>query len=195
MTLLGPIKRKYGNKLSWADLLVLAGNTALENMGFPTYGFAAGRVDTWQGDEGVFWGAEVEMFPNMPGSSDIRYNHSTNIYDRADDLEAPLADTNMGLIYVDPEGPNGIPDPAASARDIRMTFTRMAMHDDETVALIAGGHAFGKTHGAVPGSYSEYRNLQKDSSSHMAVMRSRISLDLTFSTLSLLKTLTDSSTI
>jgi catalase-peroxidase len=125
----------------------------MENMGFPPHGFGAGRVDTWQADEGVFWGAEVEMFPNMPGSSDIRYNHSTNIYDRADNLEAPLADANMGLIYVDPEGPNGIPDPAASARDIRMTFSRMAMNDEETVALIAGGHAFGKTHGAVPGSY------------------------------------------
>lgn len=132
---------------------MLAGNTAIENMGFPTYGFGAGRVDTWQADEGIYWGSEVEMFPAEPGSNNVRYNYSTDIYARANKLESPLADSNMGLIYVDPQGPNGIPDPKASALDTRMTFTRMAMNDEETVALIAGGHAFGKTHGAVSGKY------------------------------------------
>lgn len=162
---------KYGKKLSWADLFVLAGNTAMTNMvcehfkhslgtilnaihqGFPTYGFGAGRVDTWQADEGIFWGSETHMFPDEPGSNNVRYNGSTDIFERADKLESPLADTNMGLIYVDPEGPSGIPDPKASALDIRMTFGRMAMNDEETVALIAGGHAFGKTHGAISGSF------------------------------------------
>jgi catalase-peroxidase len=124
----------------------------MENMGFPTYGFGFGRVDTWQSDEGIYWGSEQAMFPSNQ-SNTYRYNGSTDIYDRADKLESPLGDTDMGLIYVDPRGPNGIPDPMASALDIRETFYRMAMDDEETVALIAGGHAFGKTHGAVPGSY------------------------------------------
>lgn len=147
----GPIKQKYGNKLSWADLFVFAGNLAMENMGFPTYGFAFGRVDTWQSDEGIYWGAEQEMVGGK-NSNTARYNGSTDIYDRADKLESPLGSTHMGLIYVNPEGPNGTPDPKASALDIRMTFGRMGMDDEETVALIAGGHAFGKAHGAVPGS-------------------------------------------
>ncbi|KAJ6111058.1 catalase/peroxidase HPI [Penicillium sp. IBT 16267x] len=150
--LLWPIKQKYGSMLSWADLFVFAGNTAMENMGFPTYGFAFGRVDTWQSDEGIYWGSEQAMFPSNQ-SNTYRYNGSTNLYDRAAKLESPLGDTDMGLIYVDPRGPNGIPDPKASALDIRETFFRMAMDDEETVALIAGGHAFGKTHGAVPGTY------------------------------------------
>ncbi|KAF7131331.1 hypothetical protein CNMCM5793_004445 [Aspergillus hiratsukae] len=150
--LLWPIKQKYGSKLSWADLFVFAGNTAMENMGFPTYGFGFGRVDTWQSDEGIYWGSEQAMFPSND-SNIYRYNGSTDFYYRADKLESPLGDTDMGLIYVDPRGPNGIPDPKASALDIRETFFRMAMDDEETVALIAGGHAFGKTHGAVDGSY------------------------------------------
>ncbi|RFU31688.1 hypothetical protein B7463_g4643, partial [Scytalidium lignicola] len=150
--LLWPIKQKYGSKLSWADLMVFAGTVAMENMGFPTYGFAFGRVDTWQADEGIYWGSEHDMFPSTKSSSG-RYNGSTDILDRADKLESPLGDTNMGLIYVDPEGPDGNPDPTASAGDIRMTFSRMAMDDEETVALIAGGHAFGKTHGAVSGDF------------------------------------------
>ncbi|KOS22067.1 Catalase-peroxidase 2 [Escovopsis weberi] len=149
--LLWPIKQKYGNALSWADLFALAGNTALENMGFPTYGFAFGRVDTWQGDEGTYWGTETEMFPGPTSDSD-RYDGSTDIYARSDKLDPALADVAMALIYVDPRGPHGIPDPKASALDIRTTFSRMGMDDEETVALIAGGHAFGKTHGAVAGS-------------------------------------------
>jgi catalase-peroxidase len=124
----------------------------MENMGFPTYGFAFGRVDTWQSDEGIYWGSEQAMFPSNQ-SNTVRYNGSTDLYNRADKLESPLADTDMGLIYVDPRGPNGIPDPKASTLDTRDTFGRMAMDDEETVALIAGGHAFGKTHGAVPGSW------------------------------------------
>ncbi|KAH8821943.1 catalase D [Xylogone sp. PMI_703] len=150
--LLWPIKQKYGSQLSWADLMVYAGNVAMENMGFPTYGFAFGRVDTWQSDEAIYWGTEHQMFPGAKSSSD-RYNGSSDIFARADTLESPLADTNMGLIYVDPEGPDGNPDPKASALDIRMTFGRMGMDDEETVALIAGGHAFGKTHGAVSGDF------------------------------------------
>ena len=133
--LLWPIKQKYGQSVSWADLFVLTGNVALETMGLKTFGFSGGRVDTWEPDEDVYWGPEAEWL------GDERY---------ADDrqLESPLAAVQMGLIYVNPEGPNANPDPAASARDIRETFARMAMNDEETVALIAGGHTFGKTHGA-----------------------------------------------
>ena len=139
--LLWPIKKKYGKKLSWADLMILAGNCALESMGFETFGFAGGREDVWEPAEDVYWGAEREWL------GDKRYTG-----DR--DLENPLAAVQMGLIYVNPEGPNGNPDPIASARDIRETFARMAMNDEETVALIAGGHTFGKTHGAAdPGKY------------------------------------------
>jgi catalase-peroxidase len=132
--LLWPIKQKYGKKISWADLMILAGNVALENMGFKTFGFAGGRADVWESDD-TYWGAEKEWL------ADNRYSD-----DR--DLENPLAAVQMGLIYVNPEGPNGNPDPVLSAKDIRETFTRMAMNDEETVALIAGGHAFGKSHGA-----------------------------------------------
>ncbi len=133
--LLWPVKKKYGSNLSWADLIVLTGNVALESMGFKTFGFAGGRADVWEPDEDVYWGPETEWL------GDERYTG-----DR--DLENPLAAVQMGLIYVNPEGPNGNPDPIASARDIRETFARMAMNDEETVALIAGGHTFGKTHGA-----------------------------------------------
>ncbi len=133
--LLWPIKQKYGRKISWADLMVLAGNVALENMGFKTFGFAGGRTDVWEPEEDVYWGAEDEWL------DDKRYTE-----DR--DLENPLAAVQMGLIYVNPEGPNGNPDPVASGRDIRETFGRMAMDDEETVALVAGGHTFGKAHGA-----------------------------------------------
>jgi catalase-peroxidase len=139
--LLWPIKKKYGKKLSWADLMILAGNCALESMGFKTFGFAGGREDVWEPQEDVYWGSEKEWL------GDNRYTG-----DR--DLENPLAAVQMGLIYVNPEGPNGNPDPIASARDIRETFARMAMNDEETVALIAGGHTFGKTHGAAdPSKY------------------------------------------
>lgn len=139
--LLLPIKQKYGRKLSWADLMILAGNVALESMGFKTYGFAGGRADVWEPEEDIYWGSEREWL------GDKRYTG-----DR--ELENPLAAVQMGLIYVNPEGPNGNPDPLASARDIRETFARMAMNDEETVALIAGGHTFGKTHGAGdPGKY------------------------------------------
>ncbi len=137
--LLWPIKQKYGKKLSWADLLILAGNCALETMGFETYGFAGGRADIWQPEEDIYWGAESEWL------GDKRYEG-----DR--ELENPLAAVQMGLIYVNPEGPNGNPDPVAAAHDIRETFGRMAMNDEETVALIAGGHTFGKTHGAADAS-------------------------------------------
>jgi catalase-peroxidase len=133
--LLWPVKKKYGKKLSWADLMILAGNCALESMGFKTFGFAGGREDVWEPEEDVYWGSEKEWL------GDERYTK-----DR--ELENPLAAVQMGLIYVNPEGPNGNPDPLASARDIRETFGRMAMNDEETVALIAGGHTFGKTHGA-----------------------------------------------
>jgi catalase-peroxidase len=122
----------------------------MENMGFPTYGFAFGREDTYQSDEGIYWGSETIFF-GKPGSDKERYDGSDDIYARADKLESPLGATNMGLIYVDPEGPANSGDPKASALDIRMTFGRMGMNDEETVALIAGGHAFGKTHGAVDG--------------------------------------------
>jgi catalase-peroxidase len=133
--LLWPVKKKYGQKLSWADLMILAGNCAMESMGFTTFGFSGGREDVWEPDEDVYWGPEREWL------GDKRYTG-----DR--ELENPLAAVQMGLIYVNPEGPNGNPDPIASARDIRETFARMAMNDEETVALIAGGHTFGKTHGA-----------------------------------------------
>src|ERR1700687_1876646 len=133
--LLWPIKQKYGRKISWADLMVLAGNVALESMGFKTFGFAGGRADVWEPEEDIYWGSESTWL------GDKRYSG-----DR--DLENPLAAVQMGLIYVNPEGPNGNPDPIAAARDIRETFARMAMNDEETVALIAGGHTFGKTHGA-----------------------------------------------
>lgn len=133
--LLWPIKQKYGNKISWADLLILAGNVALESMGFDTYGFGGGREDIWESEKDIYWGPETEWL------GDKRYSG-----DR--ELENPLGAVQMGLIYVNPEGPNGNPDPIAAARDIRETFGRMAMNDEETVALIAGGHTFGKTHGA-----------------------------------------------
>ncbi|MSO56528.1 MAG: catalase/peroxidase HPI [Acidobacteria bacterium] len=133
--LLWPIKQKYGRKISWADLMILAGNVALESMGFKTFGFAGGREDIWEPEEDIYWGAENTWL------GDKRYSG-----DR--ELENPLAAVQMGLIYVNPEGPNGNPDPLAAARDIRETFARMAMNDEETVALIAGGHTFGKTHGA-----------------------------------------------
>ncbi|KAK1718953.1 catalase/peroxidase HPI [Colletotrichum lupini] len=147
--LLWPIKQKYGNKISWADLYLLTGNVALESMGFTPLGFAAGRPDTWQSDESVYWGGETTF---VPKGNDVRYNGSTDINERADKLEKPLGATHMGLIYVNPEGPDASSDPAASAKDIRVAFDRMGMNDEETVALIAGGHAFGKTHGAVPAS-------------------------------------------
>ncbi len=133
--LLWPIKQKYGNKISWADLMILAGNCALESMGFKTFGFAGGREDIWEPEEDIYWGTESEWL------GDKRYSG-----DR--DLENPLAAVQMGLIYVNPEGPNGVPSAVASGRDIRETFARMAMNDEETVALTAGGHTFGKTHGA-----------------------------------------------
>ncbi len=132
--LLWPIKQKYGHSLSWADLMILAGNVAIESMGLPTFGFGGGRADVWEADA-TYWGSEFEWL------GDARYTG-----DR--DLENPLAAVQMGLIYVNPEGPNGVPDPLAAARDIRETFARMAMNDEETIALIAGGHTFGKTHGA-----------------------------------------------
>ncbi len=137
--LLWPIKKKYGEKLSWADLMVLTGNCALESMGFKTFGFAGGREDVWEPEEDIYWGSEEKWL------ADNRYTG-----DR--ELENPLAAVQMGLIYVNPEGPNGNPDPIAAARDIRETFGRMAMNDEETVALIAGGHSFGKTHGAADAS-------------------------------------------
>ncbi len=138
--LLWPIKQKYGNRISWADLMVLAGNVALESMGFKTYGFAGGREDVWEPQEDIYWGPESEWM------GDKRYKEGRQ-------LEKPLAAVQMGLIYVNPEGPNGNPDPLAAAKDIRETFARMAMNDEETVALIAGGHTFGKAHGASKASY------------------------------------------
>jgi catalase-peroxidase len=139
--LLWPVKKKYGKKLSWADLMILTGNVALESMGFETFGFAGGREDVWEPEEDIYWGSETEWL------GDKRYTG-----DR--ELENPLGAVQMGLIYVNPEGPNGNPDPIAAARDIRETFGRMAMNDEETVALIAGGHTFGKSHGAAdPGKY------------------------------------------
>ena len=160
--LLWPIKQKYGNKISWADLFLLTGNVAIESMGGKTQGFAGGRTDTWEADESVYWGGETTWLGNevrySSGSEGVKghgvvdgdehKNDHTDIHSR--DLEEPLAAAHMGLIYVNPEGPDGKPDPVASARDIRTTFGRMAMNDEETVALIAGGHTFGKTHGAGP---------------------------------------------
>ncbi|WP_298739897.1 catalase/peroxidase HPI [uncultured Chitinophaga sp.] len=161
--LLWPIKQKYGNKISWADLLILTGNVALESMGFKTFGFAGGRADVWEPDEDVYWGSETTWL-----GGDLRYAHGSpgveghgvlvsdddadgDIHSR--NLEKPLAAVQMGLIYVNPEGPDGNPDPIAAAKDIRDTFGRMAMDDEETVALIAGGHSFGKTHGAAPATH------------------------------------------
>ncbi|RLS50886.1 MAG: catalase-peroxidase, partial [Planctomycetota bacterium] len=137
--LLWPIKQKYGRKISWADLLVLTGNVAIESMGLATFGFGGGRIDAWEPDE-TYWGPEKTWL------GDERYSGDRQ-------LANPLAAVQMGLIYVNPEGPNGVPDPAASARDIRETFARMAMNDEETVALVAGGHTFGKTHGAAAASH------------------------------------------
>ena len=138
--LLWPIKKKYGRRISWADLMVLAGNCALESMGFKTFGFAGGREDVWEPEEDINWGSESEWL------GDKRYSGER-------DLDNPLAAVQMGLIYVNPEGPNGNPDPVASAKDVRETFARMAMNDEETVALVAGGHTFGKCHGAGPASH------------------------------------------
>src|ERR1700687_1600637 len=138
--LIWPIKQKYGRKISWADLMILAGNVALESMGFKTFGFGGGRADVWEPDE-TYWGAERTWL------GDERYTGDRQ-------LDNPFGAVQMGLIYVNPQGPNGKPDPVAAARDIRETFARMAMNDEETVALIAGGHSFGKTHGAAdPGKY------------------------------------------
>ena len=168
--LIWPIKQKYGNKISWADLIILTGNVALESMGFKTFGFGGGREDVWEPDEDVYWGTEKTWL-----GGDIRYGKGRKAGDEgvlvADaelhgseqdrtgggtnerTLENPLAAVQMGLIYVNPEGPDGNPDPVAAAHDIRETFARMAMNDEETVALIAGGHTFGKTHGAAPASH------------------------------------------
>lgn len=138
--LLWPVKKKYGQKISWADLMILAGNVALESMGFKTFGFAGGRADVWEPEKDIYWGSEKKWLDDQRYSGDRQ-------------LEKPLAAVQMGLIYVNPEGPNGKPDPLAAARDIRETFGRMAMNDVETVALIAGGHSFGKTHGAGPAQH------------------------------------------
>jgi len=161
--LLWPIKQKYGHKISWADLMILAGNVALESMGFKTFGFAGGRPDVWEPDLDVYWGRETKWL-----GGDVRYSQGSPGVDKAHgvlvkdddskvpesrDLENPLGAVQMGLIYVNPEGPDGKPDPVAAAHDIRDTFGRMAMDDEETVALIAGGHSFGKTHGAAPASH------------------------------------------
>lgn len=162
--LLWPIKQKYGNKISWADLMILTGNIALESMGFKTFGFAGGRPDVWEPDEDVYWGAETTWLGGdlryASGSEGVPKEHGVvSSDDNADgkihsrNLEKPLAAVQMGLIYVNPEGPDGNPDPIAAAKDIRDTFGRMAMNDEETVALIAGGHSFGKTHGAAPSSH------------------------------------------
>jgi catalase-peroxidase len=156
--LLWPIKQKYGNKISWADLMILTGNVALETMGFKTFGFAGGRPDVWEPDQDVYWGRETKWLGGdiryAQGSPGVEEAHGVLVKDddsqveHSRDLENPLAAVQMGLIYVNPEGPDGKPDPIAAARDIRETFARMAMNDEETVALIAGGHTFGKTHGA-----------------------------------------------
>src|SRR6201991_3271584 len=174
--LLWPIKQKYGRNISWADLLILTGNIALESMGFKTLGFAGGRPDVWEPDEAVYWGNETTWLGGdlryAHGSPGVVENHGVLVSDDDADgdihsrnLEKPLAAVQMGLIYVNPEGPDGNPDPIAAARDIRDTFGRMAMNDEETVALIAGGHSFGKTHGAAPathvGSEPEGGNLEE----------------------------------
>ncbi|MCP2022070.1 catalase/peroxidase HPI [Pseudomonas laurylsulfatiphila] len=166
--LLWPVKQKYGNKISWADLIVLTGNVALESMGFKTFGFSGGRADVWEPDEDVYWGSESKWLGGdsrygkedkpvqKPGDVPLVAEPGRNEDSRTDNgrnLENPLAAVQMGLIYVNPEGPEGEPDPVASAKDIRETFGRMAMNDEETVALIAGGHAFGKTHGAGPADH------------------------------------------
>ncbi|KAA0891773.1 catalase/peroxidase HPI [Oryzomonas rubra] len=143
--LLWPIKRKYGRKISWADLIILAGNCALESMGFKTFGFGGGREDVWEPEEDIYWGGEKEWLATS--------DKPNSRYSGERDLENPLAAVQMGLIYVNPEGPDGNPDPVASGRDVRETFARMAMNDEETVALIAGGHTFGKCHGAGPASH------------------------------------------
>jgi catalase-peroxidase len=159
--LLWPVKQKYGRKISWADLIILAGNVALESMGFKTFGFAGGRPDVWEPQEDVYWGAETTWLGGdlryAHGSPGVEEDHGVLVSDDDADgdihtrnLERPLAAVQMGLIYVNPEGPDGNPDPIAAAKDIRDTFGRMAMNDEETVALIAGGHSFGKTHGAAP---------------------------------------------
>lgn len=145
--LLWPIKQKYGRKISWADLLILTGNVALETMGFKTFGFAGGREDSWEPDQDVYWGNEKTWL-----GGDVRYGKGEGKNPSGRNLENPLGAVQMGLIYVNPEGPDGNPDPVAAAHDIRETFARMAMNDEETVALIAGGHTFGKTHGAGPAS-------------------------------------------
>ncbi|MDQ8004178.1 MAG: catalase/peroxidase HPI [Pedobacter sp.] len=156
--LLWPIKQKYGNKISWADLMILTGNVALESMGFKTFGFAGGREDVWEASEDVYWGSETTWLGNeeryssgaegVSGRGVLVSDDDADGQKHSHDLEKPLAAAHMGLIYVNPEGPNGTPDPIAAAKDIRETFARMAMDDEETVALIAGGHTFGKTHGA-----------------------------------------------
>lgn len=162
--LLWPIKQKYGRNISWADLLILTGNIALESMGFKTFGFAGGREDVWEADESVYWGNETTWLGGdlryAHGSPGVKEGHGVLVSDDDADgdihsrnLEKPLAAVQMGLIYVNPEGPDGNPDPLASAKDIRDTFGRMAMNDEETVALIAGGHTFGKTHGAAPADH------------------------------------------
>jgi catalase-peroxidase len=160
--LLWPIKQKYGRKISWADLMILTGNVALESMGFKTFGFGGGREDVWEPDQDVYWGREKKWLggdiryaqgsPGVPGHGVIDSDDNSE-KPHTRDLENPLAAVQMGLIYVNPEGPDGKPDPIAAARDIRETFARMAMNDEETVALIAGGHTFGKTHGAGPASH------------------------------------------
>ena len=161
--LMWPIKQKYGNKISWADLMVLAGNVALESMGFKTFGFGGGRADVWEPDHDVYWGRETKWLGGdvrySQGSPGVEEGHGVLVKDddsqvlHSRDLENPLAAVQMGLIYVNPEGPDGNPDPVAAAHDIRDTFARMAMNDEETVALIAGGHTFGKTHGAAPAAH------------------------------------------
>ena len=160
--LLWPIKQKYGQKISWADLIVLTGNVALETMGFKTFGFAGGRADVWEPDQDVYWGRETKWLggdirysqgsPGVEGPGVVSADDNSEV-PHTRDLENPLAAVQMGLIYVNPEGPDGKPDPIAAAHDIRTTFGRMAMDDEETVALIAGGHTFGKTHGAAPSSH------------------------------------------